>query len=256
MAKPLIDTKIVSNVLSTMEPDERRVLTETDVDAWFTYFKLWALCFSPQLRFGHRTDHSHVLERIGLKLGYTLGKTTQIEAQALRKLRHPFRFGKLTSILDRYWNGVGSVMENQWTGTAERVFSLYDDHENRKKRLAGHAQYRCLSEAETWGYIVFYVPHQLINLSVPDHVPGSIYVTYSTITSEINETWASSAPPGSLNCSATMQFDYEIKTPHHYYREFQAAGYQSEVCQFRPPADLFDGQEPPRTIFVRLCFSN
>jgi RNA polymerase primary sigma factor len=60
----------VDHVLSSLTPRERRVL---------------------QLRFGLVDDHQCTLEEIGKRLGVTRERIRQIEAMALRKLRHPSR---------------------------------------------------------------------------------------------------------------------------------------------------------------------
>jgi RNA polymerase primary sigma factor len=60
----------VDHVLSSLTPRERRVL---------------------QLRFGLVDDRQCTLEEIGKRLGVTRERIRQIEAMALRKLRHPSR---------------------------------------------------------------------------------------------------------------------------------------------------------------------
>jgi len=60
----------VENVLATLRPRERRVV---------------------QLRFGLVDDQQRTLEEIGKRMGLTRERIRQIEASALRKLRHPSR---------------------------------------------------------------------------------------------------------------------------------------------------------------------
>jgi hypothetical protein len=103
MAKQLTVTKIVVEVLSKLTLAEQRVLIDTGVDRWFTRFNLWALCFSPQQRFGPHVEHNRVLDKIATELGYTVEEIRKIEARALRKLMHPSRFNRLTGILDGCW---------------------------------------------------------------------------------------------------------------------------------------------------------
>ncbi|MDQ4076297.1 MAG: RNA polymerase sigma factor RpoD [Chloroflexota bacterium] len=52
-----------------------------------------------QLRFGLRGGRTHTLEEVGRKFGVTRERIRQIEAQALRKLRHPRRARKLRDYL-------------------------------------------------------------------------------------------------------------------------------------------------------------
>lgn len=52
-----------------------------------------------QLRFGLRSSRPHTLEEVGQKFGVTRERIRQIEAQALRKLRHPRRAQKLRAYL-------------------------------------------------------------------------------------------------------------------------------------------------------------
>ena len=69
----------VEEVLSTLTPRERRVL---------------------QLRFGLEDGRSRTLEEVGKEFGVTRERIRQIEAKALRKLRHPSRSKKLKEYLE------------------------------------------------------------------------------------------------------------------------------------------------------------
>lgn len=69
----------VDEVLSTITPRERRVL---------------------QLRFGLEDGRSRTLEEVGKEFGVTRERIRQIEAKALRKLRHPTRSKKLKDYLE------------------------------------------------------------------------------------------------------------------------------------------------------------
>ncbi len=64
----------VEDVLDTLKPRERRVL---------------------QLRFGLIDGHQRTLEEVGKRFGVTRERIRQIEAKALRRLRHPSRSEKL-----------------------------------------------------------------------------------------------------------------------------------------------------------------
>ena len=69
----------VMDVLSTLTPRERRVL---------------------ELRFGLEDGRSRTLEEVGREFNVTRERIRQIEAKALRKLRHPTRSKKLRDYLD------------------------------------------------------------------------------------------------------------------------------------------------------------
>jgi RNA polymerase primary sigma factor len=69
----------VEDVLATLTARERRVL---------------------QLRFGLEDGRSRTLEEVGREFGVTRERIRQIEAKALRKLRHPSRSRKLKDYLD------------------------------------------------------------------------------------------------------------------------------------------------------------
>ncbi len=72
-------TEQVEAVLSTLTYREQRVL---------------------QLRFGIQDGRTRTLEEVGRELGVTRERIRQIEAKALRKLRHPSRRKKLKDFLD------------------------------------------------------------------------------------------------------------------------------------------------------------
>ena len=69
----------VEDVLDTLTPRERRVL---------------------QLRFGLVDGHQRTLEEVGRRFGVTRERIRQIEAKAIRKLRHPSRRQKLEEYLE------------------------------------------------------------------------------------------------------------------------------------------------------------
>ena len=52
------------------------------------------------LRFGLEDGHSRTLEEVGQEFNVTRERIRQIEAKALRKLRHPSRSKKLRDFLD------------------------------------------------------------------------------------------------------------------------------------------------------------
>ncbi|HJW88327.1 MAG TPA: RNA polymerase sigma factor RpoD, partial [Dehalococcoidia bacterium] len=69
----------IDEVLSTLSPRERRVL---------------------QLRFGLEDGRARTLEEVGKEFGVTRERIRQIEAKALRKLRHPSRSRRLKDYLE------------------------------------------------------------------------------------------------------------------------------------------------------------
>lgn len=69
----------ILEVLDTLNPRERRVL---------------------ELRFGLKDNQTRTLEEVGKEFGVTRERIRQIEAKALRKLRHPSRARKLRDYLE------------------------------------------------------------------------------------------------------------------------------------------------------------
>ena len=70
----------VDDILDTLSPRERRVV---------------------QLRFGLVDGHQRTLEEVGKRFGVTRERIRQIEAKALRKLRHPSRAQRLRDFLEQ-----------------------------------------------------------------------------------------------------------------------------------------------------------
>jgi RNA polymerase primary sigma factor len=69
----------IDSVLSSLSPREQRVL---------------------QLRFGLEDGRSRTLEEVGKEFNVTRERIRQIEAKALRKLRHPSRSRRLKDYLE------------------------------------------------------------------------------------------------------------------------------------------------------------
>ncbi len=78
-ASQLLLKEALSSVLKTLTPREAKVLT---------------------LRFGLEDGHPKTLEEVGAEFNVTRERIRQIEAKALRKLRHPQRSKKLRDFLD------------------------------------------------------------------------------------------------------------------------------------------------------------
>jgi RNA polymerase primary sigma factor len=57
-----------------------------------------------RMRFGIEMNTDHTLEEVGKQFDVTRERIRQIEAKALRKLRHPSRSDKLRSFLDQNGN--------------------------------------------------------------------------------------------------------------------------------------------------------
>lgn len=53
-----------------------------------------------RLRFGLEDGQSYTLEKVGRKLGVTRERIRQIEAQALKRLRHPIHRRKLLDYIE------------------------------------------------------------------------------------------------------------------------------------------------------------
>ena len=68
-----------AGILKTLSPKEEKVI---------------------RLRFGIGCEREHTLEEIGQEFDVTRERIRQIEAKALRKLKHPSRSRKLRSFLD------------------------------------------------------------------------------------------------------------------------------------------------------------
>jgi RNA polymerase primary sigma factor len=69
----------VASLLKTLTPREERII---------------------KMRFGMEDGSEHTLEEVGNSFAVTRERIRQIEAKALRKLRHPSRSGKLHAFLD------------------------------------------------------------------------------------------------------------------------------------------------------------
>ena len=77
-----VDAEIMSvkidSVLNTLKPREKKVL---------------------ELRFGLKDEKTHTYEEVGKEFGVTRERIRQIEAKALRKLKHPVRKKELEGLL-------------------------------------------------------------------------------------------------------------------------------------------------------------
>jgi RNA polymerase primary sigma factor len=85
-AEAIISTNVqerTARVLRTLSPREERII---------------------RMRFGMEDGSEHTLEEVGRAFSVTRERIRQIEAKALRKLRHPSRSQKLKSFFDEYTN--------------------------------------------------------------------------------------------------------------------------------------------------------
>ncbi len=76
-----------------------------------------------RMRFGIGMNTDHTLEEVGQQFSVTRERIRQIEAKALRKLKHPSRSRKLRNFLDIDCSGtlrsrqaqcLGKFMKKQW----------------------------------------------------------------------------------------------------------------------------------------------
>ena len=72
---------VVKDILDSLTPREAKVL---------------------RMRFGIEMDNDHTLEEVGKQFDVTRERIRQIEAKALRKLKHPSRSDKLRSFVDNF----------------------------------------------------------------------------------------------------------------------------------------------------------
>ena len=71
---------MTEQVLNTLTPREERII---------------------KMRFGLEDGTEHTLEQVGQNFGVTRERIRQIEAKALRKLRHPSRNSRLRAFFER-----------------------------------------------------------------------------------------------------------------------------------------------------------
>jgi RNA polymerase primary sigma factor len=88
----------ISNVLNSLTPREREVLT---------------------LRFGLKDGYSRTLEEVGQMFRVTRERIRQIEAKALRKMRHPTRIRQLHGFFDNELQSEGPGFEHFITDAAD-----------------------------------------------------------------------------------------------------------------------------------------
>ena len=86
------------NTLAPADAASYQLLKEQGGDVVFTLSDREARVL--QLRFGLEDGRSRTLEEVGRDFGVTRERIRQIEAKALRKLRHPTRSKKLRDFLE------------------------------------------------------------------------------------------------------------------------------------------------------------
>ena len=101
-----------TRVLSSLTPREERVL---------------------RMRFGIGMNTDHTLEEVGQQFNVTRERIRQIEAKALRKLKHPSRSRKLRSFLDDYLHRMVSPCRGSQRSASRnsRRHSFRGDREGR-----------------------------------------------------------------------------------------------------------------------------
>jgi RNA polymerase primary sigma factor len=62
------------------------------------------------MRFGIDMATDHTLEEVGRQFDVTRERIRQIEAKALRKLRHPSRAHKLSSFLEEFFGPIAQLV--------------------------------------------------------------------------------------------------------------------------------------------------
>jgi len=103
------------SVLETLTPREAKVL---------------------RMRFGIDMNTDHTLEEVGKQFDVTRERIRQIEAKALRKLRHPSRSERMQSFLDEFTNaekGPSSFMNTKTTKPATKKTKNPEEKEEAKE---------------------------------------------------------------------------------------------------------------------------
>jgi hypothetical protein len=80
-----------------------------------------------RMRFGIGMNTDHTLEEVGQQFSVTRERIRQIEAKALRKLKHPSRSRKLRSFLERVFRSI------RWR-KSERVVTRRPPHSQWAER--------------------------------------------------------------------------------------------------------------------------
>ncbi len=127
---------VLDEVLLTLNLRERRVL---------------------QLRFGLEDGRSRTLEEVGREFGLTAQRVYQIEAKALRKLRHPRRWERIQDTLERE-TAAKSTIELVDVIEATKVLTPHlinylKEHKTELQRLPWEVFEHLIAEFLTsWGY--------------------------------------------------------------------------------------------------------
>ena len=148
----------INNVLSTLPAREQKVI---------------------RMRFGLDDGYSHTLEEVGYVFKVTRERIRQIEAKALRRLRHPTRARKLKRLLRLYvrkeYPALNSgVLNNQ----INKNFKL---HNNKKMGISNHIKNVAIIGAGSWGTSI----SQVIAEQRPD-IKIKIWAYEKTVVNSIN----------------------------------------------------------------------
>ena len=128
---------ITSRVLASLTPREERIV---------------------RMRFGIGISSDHTLEQVGQQFSVTRERIRQIEAKALRKLKHPSRSGVLTefSQIAKVPATQTAMRDNQWAAPRSRTLVSRPQHHKQTAAVAGQRWIRLVSRRNSPGQAAFF----------------------------------------------------------------------------------------------------